>query len=191
MLNKLRKHYYVEKATKYNLKSYQTHVKKYLTLSIVSICIGGIGFFASAILGGLVDLAILFALPFCFLFLIIGVIGATYNYFCLLGIKECKKIIKQINKEIVFIKDLNYDNFQDSNYLLSIVRNLTKSENLNQYKLFNNIFLYPSNVELDEKLIYKNNRLLKFHIENNKIVIEHCPNCNHELYYDEDKCQYC
>ena len=148
-------------------------------------------FFASAILGGLVDLAILFALPFCFLFLIIGVIGATYNYFCLLGIKECKKIIKQINKEIVFIKDLNYDNFQDSNYLLSIVRNLTKSENLNQYKLFNNIFLYPSNVELDEKLIYKNNRLLKFHIENNKVVIEHCPNCNHELYYDKDKCQYC
>ena len=52
------------------------------------------------------------------------------------------------------------------------------------YKLFNNIFLYPSNVELDEKLIYKNNRLLKFHIENNKVVIEHCPNCNHELYYE-------
>ena len=181
----------MEKAATYPLNKYASYYRKWNMLNIIISVFGFIGLIITPILGALIDLKILFCLLLFLPLLICGIIATCFTSMCLKGASECKKIIGQIKKDIVFVKDISFYDLDNQDYLLHILKELIRNNNLDSHLLFKNLFLYHKNIELEEKDLIIDKQLVKFELVNNKIIIKKCPNCNHPLIYGKSDCEYC
>ena len=183
--------HYIEKAATYPLKSYISYYRKWNLINIVFIIISSIGILASVLFGALMDLIALFGLILFFPLLIGSILTLCYTQLCLIGAKECKKIIQQINQDIVFVDHIQFFHVDNQSYLLHILKELIRSKNLVNYQLFKNVFLYNTKYTINEKELWIDGKLVQFDVYDDQIVPRHCPHCHHVLFYNEKKCHYC
>lgn len=183
--------HYIEKAATYPLKSYISYYRKWNAINIFLLIFSIVGILASVLLGALVDLVVLFCLILFFPLLMIAILALCFTSFCLQGAKECKKILQQINQDIVFVHQIQFYQTNDQNYLIHILKELIRSKNLVHYQLFKNVFLYHTKYTINEKELWIDGKLVQFDVYDDQIVPRHCPHCHHVLFYNEKKCHYC
>ena len=183
--------HYIEKAAVYPLTTYVRQYRKGVSLFLFLLIFAIRGLLTSILLGALIDPVIFFCLLLFFPLMIISILCLCYVAFCLQGAKECQKILKQINQEIVFIDQIYFFDVKDKNYLIHVLKELIRSKNLVNYRFFSPYFLYQADLEVNEKELLVDNQLVQFEMTNKKILPKYCPNCHHVLFYNQKKCHYC